>query len=130
MEAAGGGGAPTCGRGGCTGRPVAWLPGWRGSLTAWPNAAGLLAWAGWLAWADAAAADDVLGARQARAKAGAAALPCYVCRGTPTARARGSGGGYTGLCRAMDQGAALPRQDWWRGRALPHQRSAVMVIAT
>ena len=38
-----------------------WLPGWRGSLTAWPNAAGLLAWAGWLAWADAAAVDGVHG---------------------------------------------------------------------
>ena len=36
---------PTCGRGGCTGRPAAWLPGW---FTAWLNTAGLLAWAaGW-----------------------------------------------------------------------------------
>ena len=42
----------------------------------------------------------------------------------------GRGGGYTRLCRAMDQGAALPRQDRWRGRAFPRQRSAVMVAAT
>ena len=67
MEAAGGGGAPACGRSG-----------------------------------------GVLGRSQARAKVGAAALPCSVSRGTPTARARGSGGVYTRLCRAMDQGAAEP----------------------
>jgi len=95
---------------------VAWLPGW---LTAWLNAAGLLARVGWLAWADAAAADGVLGGGQAQAKAGAAArLPCCVSRGTATARARDRGGGYTRLCRATDQ-SALPRQ--W---------SAVMVAAT
>ena len=72
MEAAGGGGAPACGRSG-----------------------------------------GVLGRSQARAKAGkggrgGTALPCSVSRGTPTARARGNGGVYTGLCRAMDQGAAEP----------------------
>ena len=33
--------------------------------------------------------------------------------------------GYTRLCRATDQGAALPR-----GRALPRQRSAFLVAAT
>ena len=41
----------------------------------------------------------------------------------------GRGGGYTRLCRAMDQGAALPRQDRWRGRALSRQRSALLVAA-
>jgi len=30
----------------------------------------------------------------------------------------------------MDQGAALPRQDRWRGRALPRQRPALLVAAT
>ena len=42
----------------------------------------------------------------------------------------GRGGGYTQLCRAMDQGTALPRQDRWRSRALPRQRSALLVAAT
>ena len=47
------------------------------------------------------------------------------------ARAAGlRGGGYTRLCRAMDQGAALPRQDRWRGRTLPRQRPALPVAAT
>ena len=41
----------------------------------------------------------------------------------------GRGGGYTRLCHATDQGAALPRQDRWRGRALPRQRSALLVTA-
>jgi len=36
---------------------AAWLPGWCGRV----DAAGLLARAGWLAWADATAADGVLG---------------------------------------------------------------------
>ena len=40
------------------------------------------------------------------------------------------GGGYTRLCHAMDHGAALPRQDRWRGRALPRHRSALLVSAT
>jgi len=48
------------------------------------------------------------------------------CSGSGT----GHGGCYTRLCRATDQGAALPRQDRWRDKALPRQRSAVMVAAT
>ena len=40
------------------------------------------------------------------------------------------GGEYTRLCRAMDQGAALPRQDQWHGRALLRQRPAFLVAAT
>ena len=49
------------------------------------------------------------------------------------ARAReeeGHGGSYIRLYRAMDQGTAVPRQDWWRGRPLPRQRSALLVAAT
>ena len=104
----------------------------------WPKGEAWLAYClSWLAGAGGLAGmggrcrgGGVLGCGQARVKAGAAALPCCVSRETPTARARGSGGDYTGLCRATDQGAALPRQDRWRGRALPRQRSAVMVAAT
>ena len=75
----------------------------------------------------------VLDRSQARAKAGAAALPCSVSRGTPIARARGSGGVYTGLCRAKIGGATepchvsgdgrrhvtrLPRRHTWRGTGI------------
>ena len=50
----------------------------------------------------------------------------FRCSGSGTGR----GGGYTRLCRATDQGAALSCQDQWRGRALPRQRSALLVVAT
>ena len=50
----------------------------------------------------------------------------FRCSGSGTGR----GGGYTRLCRATDQGAALPRQDRWRDRALPRQRPALPVAAT
>ena len=81
-----------------------------------------------LAQAEAGVAADVLGGGLARAwppsrRLGAAAA----------ARAReeeGRGGSYIRLCRAMDQGAGVPRQDRWRGRALPRLRSALLVAAT
>jgi len=62
-------------------------------------------------------------------RGGGQALRCAAA----AARAReeeGRGGSYIRLCRAMDQGAAVPRQDRWRGRALPRQRSALLVAAT
>ena len=42
----------------------------------------------------------------------------------------GLGAIFIRLCRATDQGAAVPRQDRWRGRALPRHRSAIPVAAT
>ena len=60
-----------------------------------------------------------------RARAGVTPRPLY-CSGSGTGRCEG----YTRLCRVMDQGAALPRQDRWRGRALPRQRSVLLVAAT
>ena len=67
------------------------------------------------------------GGRCAWRRAGAGATPRpFCCSGSGTGR----GGGYTRLCRATDQGAALPRQDRWRGRALPRQRSVLLLAAT
>ncbi|XP_066361463.1 vegetative cell wall protein gp1-like [Miscanthus floridulus] len=101
---AGGGGTPACGRGGHTGRPAGWLPGWRGRA----DATGLVARAGWLAWADVAAADGVHGGGQARAKAGEAASLAALLGEQRLLGHAGRGGGYTWLCRAMDHGAAEP----------------------
>ena len=59
----------------------------------------------------------------------------FCCSGSGTSR----GGGYTRLCRATDQGAALPRHGSGRGsaaprsvarQALPRQRLATPVTAT
>jgi len=56
------------------------------------------------------AAAGVLGDGLVRADTGAAARrPC--CSGSGTGR-----GGFIRLCRATDQGVALPRQDRWRGK--------------
>ena len=125
-----GGGAPTCGRGvravlgdGLPGEGRrGWLTGWRGST--WAR---LPAWRGRRrAWRPACSAVAWRGRRRAwppSRRLGAAAA----------ARAReeeGRGGSYIRLCRAMDQGAGVPRQDRWRGRALPRLRSALLVAAT
>ena len=67
------------------------------------------------------------GRQRAWRQEGAGATPRPLCcSGSGTGR----DGGYTQLCRAMDLGVALPRQDRWRGRALPRQRSALLVVAT
>ena len=69
----------------------------------------------------------------ARAEAGVACFATARRCAAAAARAReeeGRGGSYIRLCRAMDQGAVVPRQDRWRGRALPRQRSARLVAAT
>ena len=90
----------------------------------------MLARVGWLAWADVAAADGVHGGRQAREKAGAADSLAALLGERRLLGHAGRDGGYTRLCRAMDQGVALPCQDRWRGRALPRQRLALLVAAT
>jgi len=58
----------------------------------------------------------------ARAEAGVACFAAARRCAAAAARAReeeGRGGSYIRLCRAMDQGAIVPRQDRWCGRALP-----------
>ena len=62
-----------------------------------------------------------LGRFAARA-AGLAATEVIPGSAAPSIRAR--------HCHAMDHGAALPRRDRWRDRALPRQRPAFLVAAT
>jgi len=86
-----------------------------------------------LAREHAGAAAGVLGGGLAWAEAGVACFAAARRCAAAAARAReeeGRGGSYIRLCRAMDQGAGVPRQDRWRGRALPRLRSALLVAAT
>ena len=121
--------------------------GWRDDVRArrpcrarrWAAWRGRTRLARWLAREHAGAAAGL-----ARAEAGAAAGGRAVLggglagaggRAGPGGRDRGGqavaqaladasrGKGFIWLCRAMDQDAALPRQDRWRGRALPRHRS-------
>ena len=75
-----------------------------------------------LAQAEAGSAAGVVGSGLARAEADVA---CFVATRRCTAAAawaregKGRSGSYIRLCRAMDEGVAVPRQDRWRGRALP-----------
>ena len=75
-----------------------------------------------MARAEAGAAAGVLGGGLARAEAGVACFAAARRCAAAAARAReeeGRGGSYIRLCRAMDQGAGVPRQDRWGGKALP-----------
>ena len=110
--------------------------GWRADVRArrpcrarrWAAWRGRTRLARWLAWEHAGTAASL-----ARAEAGvacfAAARRCAAAA-APAPEEEGRGGSYIRLCRAMDQGAAVPRQERWRGRAMPRQRSALLVAAT